>query len=296
MFTGFYVNWMFRFIRYCQTISEWLWHFTLPPAMWEQFSFCTSSPTFGILTVFVCFSCSRRCMVTFHHVLDRHIPNGQLHQQYFHVFICHLCICISEVTLCVSQPFLNWIPSLLLNFQSSSYTLVSSLFSGVACKHLLPGCSLFFDPLYIFMEQQFFILKSNLLFFPLRIMLLVSVVRTLCLALLNPEIFFLLLLVNSYNINHFKVYNLVVPSPVCAVTTSTWFQNLCNPQIQLTFKGAHSPSREDCARPFPTNRLWRGLFPECQQRLQQEASPGEESLWLRLPGTVLQVFSITRLN
>ena len=197
MFTGFYVNWMFRFIRYCQTISEWLWHFTLPPAMWEQFSFCTSSPTFGILTVFVCFSCSRRCMVTFHHVLDRHIPNGQLHQQYFHVFICHLCICISEVTLCVSQPFLNWIPSLLLNFQSSSYTLVSSLFSGVACKHLLPGCSLFFDPLYIFMEQQFFILKSNLLFFPLRIMLLVSVVRTLCLALLNPEIFFYYFFLNS---------------------------------------------------------------------------------------------------
>lgn len=66
--------------------------------------------------------------------------------------------------------------------------------------------------------------------------------------------------------NHCKVYNSVVPSTfttLCSHHLNLVVKHLCNPRMQLSFRWAHSPSLGDCARPFPTSRLWRRLLLGC---------------------------------
>ena len=106
-----------------------------------------------------------------------------------HFKMCLFANCILSLVKCLLNPFPNWIVILWLNFETSIYILESSPL--LVYRYFLLVCSMSFYLLYVasrkakaFHSNE--MMRSNHQFFLLRILLLVSSLKTLCLSL-HPE-------------------------------------------------------------------------------------------------------------
>ena len=93
-------------------------HFTLLPVMSESSSFCTSSPTCGIVTIFFFILALLIGIEGYLTVVLIGISLMWCWKSRHMGFFFHLCIFISQMSLHVLCPFLNWAVSLLLNFDT----------------------------------------------------------------------------------------------------------------------------------------------------------------------------------
>lgn len=111
--------------------------------------------------------------------------------------ICHFYILFWETYLELFCSFYNWIVGVVFTFKFLEfciYARYSSFVRCTVCKCFLPACSLSFHLLQSFFPFNEFHLTN---FFILRVMLLVSSLRTLYLAL-APKKFSLKLLSKSF--------------------------------------------------------------------------------------------------
>ena len=88
-------------------LPEWLHHFVPPPAMSENFCCCTSSPTFGGVSVPDCFCYSNRCVVVPHCCFNLNFSHNIGRGPSFHMIVFCLCIFFGEVSVQVFSPFEN---------------------------------------------------------------------------------------------------------------------------------------------------------------------------------------------
>lgn len=131
--------------------------YSLTSNVWE-ISFSTSSPAFGIITIFY-FRCSGRYVVVSYCGLNLQFPNNQLYWASY-VFICHqiLYILLGENPFMSFCPFSYWVACFyIVGFESSLYNLdmrplSDTWFANISCQFM--AC--FFIPFTgSFREQRF---------------------------------------------------------------------------------------------------------------------------------------------
>lgn len=164
---------MFSFLRKCQTVPRWLYHFTFPSAVYQWSSFPTSLPACGVV-FFILYTSSGRGAVISHCGSVRHFLMAN---DLEHLAMCLFVISMSPSVQCLYFyfQFFSWIVLVfsfwLLRFESSLYTLDARplwdlwfgniFFQSVACPCILLT--------RFFTEQSFLIfMKSSSSVFPLK--------------------------------------------------------------------------------------------------------------------------------
>lgn len=119
---------------------QWLYHFTLPHAMYKGSNFSTSLPALVILYL-KNESHPGGCEVVSHCGFHVHSPNDWECWASFHVLVGHLYVFLGEMSI---QVLLNWDVCFFCCFTVRIPYILWTLDSYMTCKYFLPLCWLSF--------------------------------------------------------------------------------------------------------------------------------------------------------